>query len=421
MRLLIFFFLTVVLILIDRRYNYYFLIFLLPFYAVFSIEFGNSSISIVEVALFFLFYKILLVSLYRAKLVLFKKKIHVYILLLIIAIFGSFFIRSGQFKWVVRFLEYGIFFYSSYYMLNDYGDVYKAVKFLLYSSSIVFIFGIIQFLMPKNLVLSLYWLNVKASFGDHIRVFSFFDITTYLAVFSIFIVSITFSFLLSKNTFKKSSKLFFLFLFIIGVLNVFLTFSRTGFVALLVIMLYLIISLIRKKIAYATSFLLLISSSYFWFKDLWLRFQSTFIKSSFNVLHRFHVWLIAIQGFLGNKIVGIGPGNFRNYYLTYKKAYMSARTPVVENIFLYYLVHYGIIGFTIFTLILFSTYRVLNKNIDTNNEFKKYLNYGIKAGLIGFIVAGMTASLTNLALNMVFWFMISIVFKMYYLENGESL
>jgi len=419
MRILVFFFLTILLILLDRKFNYYFLIFLIPFYAIFSLEFGSSSLSIVEIALFFLFYKILLVSLYKAKLLVFKKKIHIYIFLLIIATLMSFIINSGQFKWVVRFVEYGMFFYSSYYMLNNYNDIYKAVKALLFSSGFVFLFGVIQFLMPRNTVLNFYWLNVKASFGDKVRVFSFFDITTYLAVFSIFIVSITFSFLLSKHTFKKSTKVFFLFLFLFGILNVFLTFSRTGFISLIVVMLYLIISLIKNKITYIASFLVFISSSYFWLRGLWLRFQSTFIESSFNVLHRFHVWLIAIKGFLGNKIMGIGPGNFRNYYLTYKKAYMSARTPVVENIFLYYLVHYGIIGFLIFMIILFSTYKALNKNIDSNSSFKIYLNYGIKAGFLGFLVAGMTASLTNLALNMVFWFLISLVFKMHYLEKRE--
>lgn len=122
---------------------------------------------------------------------------------------------------------------------------------------------------------------------------------------------------------------------------------------------------------------------------------------------RILLWQSAIKIFWDYPIFGVGTGNFNQYYLY---GYISpfATEPSLgspHNIFLHYLVEFGVVGAVSFILLIFFQLKILYKNMLKNN----HLNIWILAGLVsvlGMCIHGMVdTQITSRIYALMYWFL----------------
>jgi O-antigen ligase len=168
---------------------------------------------------------------------------------------------------------------------------------------------------------------------------------------------------------SKVSKFLMVFSLITLLVGVLLTLSRTGLTSMIVPLSFLVLRKIDKKIPWYLLFVLFIGIIYICAMDSFNDLLNVFVFplfSRFNSLDestlsrgRFDVWLSAIEVIKNNFLLGVGTGGMPYIIDDYsgevlsRSAYNSEIGLVAHNIILSVWAEMGLIGITIFVLILF--------------------------------------------------------------------
>jgi len=90
------------------------------------------------------------------------------------------------------------------------------------------------------------------------------------------------------------------------------------------------------------------------------KFQAIFTSNRSSLNSRLTIWQSALHILKDHWLLGIGPGNFQEYYLAYQKyfpPYLEWAVPQPHNIFLAFWLQSGILGVVGFTMILVRFYK----------------------------------------------------------------
>lgn len=221
--------------------------------------------------------------------------------------------------------------------------------------------------------------------------------------------SMIFGVMFFLKTKKYSYKIFFVLLIISSIIKVVLTQSRAGFVSLLLVIgSYIIFS--KNKILLMFLIIILISSILYIVPDIYFTRINRFIETVKGYLFegeevqdiRRSIYSIAMKVFKKHPVFGIGPANFMSYIKHIRPELWTLKFKVlaVHSLYISLLVESGIIGLSLFVMILLFILYYLIKSIKMSRKHKDqdliYLTIAFFIGFINFLFLGfISASLLN--------------------------
>ncbi len=277
------------------------------------------------------------------------------------------------------YFRFALFSLCVVYLLNINHKIinYFFISLLLTVSVVVFD-GYIQFFTGSN--------SIGIPRPNEFRLTGFFNDERILGSYVARLTPIILAFYVYNN-YSSKTKLFLLYTFLI-LADVIVYFSgeRTSFflISLATVLFLLSVSSYRKirLVAFLTSILIIISTNYF-FPNVKDRMVDRAINSSkilsdepaviFSDSHQ-SLYTTAIKIFDENKIIGIGPKNFRTECKNYSTNVESCSTHP-HNTYIQLLTETGLIGFIfIFLIFIFLSYKLFKYFILVNFSNSKKVN-----------------------------------------------
>jgi putative inorganic carbon (HCO3(-)) transporter len=274
-------------------------------------------------------------------------------------------VMSSQFKAIsfVYTIIYILCFFSYYLFFTSINaeDVSKIKKLLYVVSIIIFFIGIIQFISP-GFSMPGKWVDAS-QFKLSKRIYSTFFNPN---IFGFYINAIIIS-SCGNLDFKKINLELAVFLTGIGCL--FLTFSRTSWISLIGSL--LIASIFNKRyLKYAAIVSAAIFGMDYMFGIGRLNPSSTAGDSS--ILYRIEIWKACFQMIKDYPLTGIGFGTLFKHISGYSTV-VKTSIEHCHNIYIQSLTETGIIGFGIFSSIIFKAAFTILKNIKNNHNNQEWV------------------------------------------------
>ncbi len=182
--------------------------------------------------------------------------------------------------------------------------------------------------------------------------------------------------ILQKNILKTTLSTTILLLVI---LSLFFTFSYGAWIAVSLALAFTVIIFSKRKFLFSLFLVLIVAFAFL------LQFDSEKFEALRNfserssLASRMMIWKTSLLMLKQSPILGIGPGNFQNTYLSLQKffpPYLEWAVPQPHNIFLAFWLQSGIIGFAGFFLIVFHAIKNLLKI--------KGMDFSLHIPLVGF-------------------------------------
>jgi O-antigen ligase len=182
--------------------------------------------------------------------------------------------------------------------------------------------------------------------------------------------------ILQKNILKTTLSTTILLLVI---LSLFFTFSYGAWIAVSLALAFTVIIFSKRKFLFSLFLVLIVAFAFL------LQFDSEKFEALRNFSERssfasrMMIWKTSLLMLKQSPILGIGPGNFQNTYLSLQKffpPYLEWAVPQPHNIFLAFWLQSGIIGFAGFFLIVFHAIKNLLKI--------KGMDFSLHIPLVGF-------------------------------------
>jgi len=218
------------------------------------------------------------------------------------------------------------------------------------------------------------------------RLESFYPSPNYLAICLSSGVFFGFYFLIKSFLEKSYSKKFFahLFLIFLILLSLYFTYSYGAWLAIFVALFFtILLSVPQKKLLFSGLFFI-IAVTIFVFQFNTSKFSNLINfseRSSFA--SRMIIWDASFLMIKQNPVMGIGPGNFQDYYLALQKyfpPYLEWAVPEPHNVFLAFWLQAGFLGLIGFLLLLFFIFKKMFEI--TKNKKDAFL----AAPLLGFFI-----------------------------------
>lgn len=305
-----------------------------------------------------------------------------YLLLFLAAGFAGLFFFLSTFSellvagaYLVRFILYVLLALPIFSFSKK--EILKLYKAVIVSGLLFLAIGYIQYFFYTDLA-NLYYLG----WDRHLhRFFSSFLDPNFAGVYLVFLLVISISFIsFSKNEHRKKTILLLLLLYMPAI---FLTYSRTAYVSLVISMSVFLFN-VKKK--YVIGFLIL-------FVFMLIIVPKNFGGEGVNLLRTYSIFTrleaseVALSIFLRNPILGVGFNAFK--YAQLKEGVLlpsqlnSHAASGVPNSYMFVLATTGIIGFSLFLVFLSQIIKKLSKGAHDN-----LIVNGSLAAFIGVLVSG---------------------------------
>jgi O-antigen ligase len=361
---------------------------LLPIVLVTGPFLSNLTISLCSLIFIINCYRNNIVKYFKSSF--FKYFVFFTIILIISSIFSNYPFHS--LKSSLFYIRFGIFSLLVWYLLDTNKNFIKYIFFILSLTFFFLIFdGIIQFFFNKNLIgmVPTYDANgprISSFFGNEVIMGSYL-----VRLFPIFLAILFVSF------YKKKLFPYTIFFFVFIEIIVFLTGERTSFFLLNLSMFYIFINIngyTKLRISLPIIFVIIFSILLYLKPEIGNRMIKYSLKQMgllnnssgivlFSHMHTGH-YKISIKMFLENKILGVGPRNFRKECLEERYNTMSlddagvdivsACTTHPHNTYFQLLAETGFVGFIYINLILFYFIYLTLKNFFMKIKNKIFLS-----------------------------------------------
>lgn len=205
---------------------------------------------------------------------------------------------------------------------------------------------------------------------------------------------------------KWSAKLFFFMVFVLGGVNVLLTFSRGSMVSLAIGMFLLI--LIRDRRYLPLFFIGLLLSPILLPESIWARLLTVTQGGDSSLDYRTSIYMASADMLKDHFVLGVGLGNFKEIYKVY--AYTASKTFHAHNTFLMLWLEMGLVGLVSWLGFVF----VWIKKLFTLKDRNAYSYYAV-AAFVGIIGCSVQAMMEHIFHNYDILFYFFLVIAMGYL------
>lgn len=214
---------------------------------------------------------------------------------------------------------------------------------------------------------------------------------------------------------KRRPKIFYLLNLVIMMLGLVLSFSRSGWIAFILVTVYLLwrfrIARVRNLIIAA---LLIFIAALSFHSQTRARVVSAMNPADMGISARLSMWKVSLYIFRDNPVMGIG---FSNSSYTMNEEYYALRllkerrissatvfNPHPHNLFLQVVLSLGTVGFLLLLWIIYKTWLDLHF-LENHVQQEKSLVIACKASLLGFIFINLTDTMFNNAQMVLFIFL----------------
>lgn len=170
---------------------------------------------------------------------------------------------------------------------------------------------------------------------------------------------------------NKTGNRFFMLIFMAITISIYFTYSYGTWIA--IFFSYFILFILKKRFdaRYLLFFLILVFTLVLSqinspkMQDIFQNFSRSSLAS------RLTIWNVSLRLLRENPFLGIGPGNFQNFYLSkqpFYPPYLEWAVPQPHNIFLAFWLQTGIIGLIGFSILLYETFKRLYSNLRTQKN-----------------------------------------------------
>jgi len=270
------------------------------------------------------------------------------------------------------------------------------------AGTVVSLYGLMQYVFGAAGAEN--WVD-EEMFGSVTRVYSTLENPNVLAEYLLIVIPMAFAGILAGK--GKLKKVIFALCFAVMALCMILTFSRGGWLGLLVAAAVFLIMLDRRFILLGIVGLI---AMYFVLPDSILnRFLSIGDLGDSSTSYRVAIWMGTIAMLKDYWLCGIGPGvdGFNKIYPIY--SYNAATAQHSHNLFLQITCDAGICGIVIFLAILFKYFRTAASAVSRETDKKsRYFQIASVSSMCGFLVQSMTDySFYNYRVMFLFWVLVA--------------
>lgn len=333
-----------------------------------------------------------------------------YILIILISTITSI-DPSGSFRDLALHLGGLSFLFVMINSVKDKKDFNIIVTVLVFSASLVALYGLYQYLIGVEIEAA--WVDLENNPGMRTRVYSVFNNPNILAEYLVMIIPLSVSlFWYSK---KLSKKIIFLGLTLIMVLALVLTQSRGGWLGFAFSALIFIL-LIEKRLL-LTLVPISIGGVFLLPDSIINRILSIGNLRDSSNAYRITMWGITKDIIRDNWVAGVGFGHqpFKQTFETYIR---TMPTFHAHNTYLQTAAEMGIPGLVAFLLFLFTLFKYGIKNlVKQDDKYIRVMAAGVLAGLGGVLFHGLVENILYLPrIIFTFWIMVSLILCLFRLK-----
>lgn len=323
--------------------------------------------------------------------------------------------RTGSFRdFSIHMVSFGLIFMLLHSKKTK-KDIYLLSFVFIIAATLVSFHGIYQFL--TDVAMESGWIDMSQNSYINVRVFSTFENPNLLAEYLLITIPISIAFIFySKSNWKK---LFFVITTGIMLLTIGLTYSRGGWLGLVIAIITFLLLISVKTLLLLIPFgiigILYLPASI-------LQRLGTIgkLQDSSN-FYRYNLWNMSLNIVKDFWISGIGIG-----YLPFMKIspfYLGSISPYhTHNTFLQVAIETGIIGLMIFIGLIFTLIKTsITVVLQTKSRFIKIFTASYVSALLGLFIHGLVEHiLYNPKIIITFWFIIGMIISLYIINKEDS-
>ena len=399
-------------------------VFLLPLERIGSFNFNGINIRFSQILILIIFFIYLIFSFYKKNI-----KVNLPPSLVFYILFLSFSLLSlinaydkNRGIMLLLFLFFMVLVpYLSVTLINCKEKLKKVIYIFILSAVIASLFGIFQFL-GDFIGLSSSITGISSRYAKEVlgfpRIQSTFIEPLYFANYLLIPLILSYFFLFKKIDPKKN--MFFILSFLLFLICIFLTFSKGAALSIFIILLGLVLfqlrSILNKNNIKYLLLIIIFIISISWGAFNILRSKPDFEKvytKAYNIItgasitERQEAYLIALEAFENNPVLGIGVGGFGPYFSGYPIHPPDFGWSIVNNQYLEVLAENGILGFVSFMIFLISIfYYSIFAYRKTRDIFLRNILLALNFAFLGVLIQYMTFSTLYI---MHIWFLIGLI------------
>lgn len=275
------------------------------------------------------------------------------------------------------------------------------INLVLLSGMIVSLYGIYQYFTGVHMDAA--WIDTKTFSDISIRVYSTFSNPNVLGEYLIVIASLAIGMLWKSENVKL--KLFYLAQVCIAIICLFMTNSRGSMIGLFIAIGIFI--LIAEKRLIIFGIVAVLALPFILPQSIWSRIISVISLSDSSSLYRISIYKASINMIRDFFVTGIGIGSFNLVYPIY--SFNAAYAYHSHNIFLQIFIEMGIVGFSVFIVIVFLYIQKLYYGVKNTTNKNRYIGAVILGGFVGFLIQGFADYLWfDYRIILLFWMIVGL-------------
>jgi len=295
-------------------------------------------------------------------------------------------------------------------MINNLKNREKLIKimnFIIYASFFATVYGIYQYF--AGVPMQSGWVDPNSNIS--IRVFSTFENPNLFAEYLLLVIPLS---LIKVINEKGKNRFIFLFILLIQIIAMGLTFSRGGWLGLIILVAVFILLMKRDLIIKLIPFGLI--SLFFIPDSIIMRIKTIGDLSDSSNYYRFQIWQKAIEIIKDFFLTGVGLGfeSFRAISNLYIKDFSPYHA---HNTYLEIGIEIGIVGLIVFLMIIYKAFSDVKNQNDKN--IKIYV-VGLMSGILGLLVHGIAEHiLYNPKIVFQFWITLALLISINVAERKD--
>ncbi len=343
-----------------------------------------------------------------------NRSILFFILVCFLAILSCSFLEQSFKSFVTKTLEWFIIFFIVVEFLNQRKYIWLAVGVFLFSSFAVSLDAILQFYFLGRDIFFAYPLEEAK------RATASFHYANSLAAFLLFVSVLSFSLIFHK----QKQRLIFFIIFLTSMWSFGLSFSRAGWIAIVVSFLWALFYLKKKWIGYTLLALGIFVASFYLLASTGLEqeFRMDLENISKTWDWRVMLWKESWTMIADKPFFGHGLNMFMTIFQQYRSNHYLSPS-YAHNCYLQMAAEIGIVGLITFLLLLMKFFKEMHsriKRIYPGDKSLKFLLVGLISGVLGFLVHSLFDNdLYSLKLSAQFWITMGMAISVCQLIDKE--
>ncbi|SHH48496.1 O-antigen ligase family protein [Tepidibacter thalassicus] len=314
----------------------------------------------------------------------------------------------------ILYILFILFYFVAENTIKSYDSIYYAFVFMVFAGFLVSLYGIYQHFTLADTVQA--WVDTEMFEDIKSRVYSTLDNPNVLGEYLVLLIPMSIALFWESK--KNSQRLIFIVTTITMIVCLVFTYSRGAWLGLMLALFIFVVFLDKRLILLGVVALLIMP--FVLPPSIINRFASIGNIQDSSSAYRISIWLGSLGIVKDYWISGIGMGTevFKMIYSRY--ALSAAYALHSHNLYIQLLIEFGIVGFSLFILMIGVFYKKLIISYKKKSKFISTFMIALCSGLGGYLLQGLVDNIWyNYKVVFTFWIIITFGMVCYNLINQD--